>query len=142
MSNVTADPSGLDMTRLPQRLGIRPADVASLKHDAVRVGDRLWAATVIDDAGKLIRKHVADHHRAKPLDKVAFGNLTSVCTSLEAATRDPKSGKPAFDWQRIGDARYNMLVFLSNLGDAAYRPYGGGIAGPGVDLRCALVGGW
>src|SRR5262249_52823372 len=49
-----------------------------------------------------------------PLDKVAIGNLTTVCTSLESATLDPKTNVPKFDWQRIGDGRYNMLVWFSN----------------------------
>jgi selenocysteine-specific elongation factor len=62
---------GVDVTRLAQRLGIRPVDAAAMKHGAVRVGDRLWVPSVIDDAEKLIRKHVADHHRQKPLEKGA-----------------------------------------------------------------------
>lgn len=49
-----------------------------------------------------------------PMNMVKFGNLTKVCTSLEAATRDPATGKSTFDWQRDGDARYNMLVYLNN----------------------------
>ncbi|MCK6545664.1 zinc-dependent metalloprotease [Myxococcota bacterium] len=59
-----------------------------------------------------------------PLDKIAFGNLTTVCTSLEAATRDPETGVPAFDWQRIGDARYNMLVWLNNPQFSPWAGYG------------------
>lgn len=51
---------------------------------------------------------------ANPLEKVALGNLTKVCTSIEAATRDPQTGASTFEWQRIGDGRYNMLVWLSN----------------------------
>jgi selenocysteine-specific elongation factor len=75
--------AGLDVNRLAQRLGIRPSDAAALKHGAVRVGDRLWASSVIDDAEKLIRKHVADHHRQKPLEKGAPVN------ELRAKTRVP-----------------------------------------------------
>ena len=66
-----AGASGVDVARLPQRLGLRPPDVANLKHGAVRVGDRLWASSVIDDAEKLIKKQVAEHHRQKPLEKGA-----------------------------------------------------------------------
>jgi selenocysteine-specific elongation factor len=63
--------AGLDVTRLPQRLGIRPADAAALKPPGTRVANRAWAASVVDDAEKLIRKHVAEHHRTKPLEKGA-----------------------------------------------------------------------
>ena len=63
--------AGAEIKRLPQRLGIKPSAIASLKTIGVQVADRLWAASVIDDAGKLIRKHVAEHHRAKPLEKGA-----------------------------------------------------------------------
>jgi hypothetical protein len=49
-----------------------------------------------------------------PLAKVGLGNLTRVCTSLENASRDPMTGKTAFDWQRIGDSRYSMVVWFSN----------------------------
>lgn len=60
----------------------------------------------------------------KPLDKVAFGNLMQVCTSLEAATRDPATGKSAFDWQREGDARVSMLVYLNNPQRSGWGGYG------------------
>jgi selenocysteine-specific elongation factor len=63
--------AGVDIRQLPQRLGIRPADVGGLKAAGMLVGNRLWAPSVIDNAGKLIRKHVAEHHRVKPLDKGA-----------------------------------------------------------------------
>jgi selenocysteine-specific elongation factor len=68
---VESGTAGLHVERLPQRLGLPPAHVASLKHDGVRVGDHIWAPSVVDDAAKLIRKHVADHHRQKPLEKGA-----------------------------------------------------------------------
>jgi selenocysteine-specific elongation factor len=77
--------AGLDIERLPQRLGIRPSEVPSLKHAGTRVGDRLLASSVIDEAGKLIRKHVADHHRTKPLDKGAPIN------ELRARVRVPEA---------------------------------------------------
>lgn len=57
-----------------------------------------------------------------PLSLVKFGNLTKVCTSLEAATVDPDTGFSAFDWQRIGDNRYNMVVWLNN---PQMSPWGG-----------------
>jgi selenocysteine-specific elongation factor len=77
--------AGLDVRGLPQRLGLRPADAAAIKHGAVRVGDRLWASSVIDDAEKLIRKHVAEHHRQKPLEKGAPIN------ELRAKVRIPEA---------------------------------------------------
>ena len=80
---VESGTAGVDANRLAQRLGIRPSDAAALKHGAVRVGERLWASSVIDDAEKLIRKHVADHHRQKPLEKGAPVN------ELRAKTRVP-----------------------------------------------------
>ena len=80
-----AGAAGVDINRLPQRLGMRPVDVATLKHGAVRVGDRLWATSVIDDAEKLIRKHVAEHHRQRPLEKGAPVN------DLRARARIPEA---------------------------------------------------
>jgi selenocysteine-specific elongation factor len=77
--------AGAGVQRLPQRLGIKPAAVGSLKPSGVRVGDRLWASSVIDDAGKLIRKHVAEHHRTKPLEKGAPIN------ELRAKARVPEA---------------------------------------------------
>jgi hypothetical protein len=61
---------------------------------------------------------------ANPMEKIGIGNLEKVCTSLEAATRDPETGKPAFDWQRIGDARYKMLVWLANPQMSGWGGYG------------------
>ena len=78
-----AGAAGIDVNQLPQRLGMPPADVASLRHGAVRVGDRLWAPSVIDEAEKLIKKNVADYHRQKPLEKGAPIN------DLRARTRVP-----------------------------------------------------
>ncbi|MEQ8275878.1 MAG: zinc-dependent metalloprotease [Deltaproteobacteria bacterium] len=46
--------------------------------------------------------------------KVGLGNLRVTCTSLEAATIDPMTGDSAFSWQRHGDGRYSMLVWLNN----------------------------
>jgi hypothetical protein len=53
---------------------------------------------------------------------VGFGNLTKVCTSLEAATLDPNTGISEFSWQRIGDPRYSMVVWLNN---PQMSPWGG-----------------
>jgi len=67
--------SGVPIGRLAQRLGVWPAAVdeliAALKTEVVHVGGRLWSADVPDELRKLIRKLVADHHRARPLDKGA-----------------------------------------------------------------------
>lgn len=49
-----------------------------------------------------------------PLNSIAPGNLTTVCTSLEAATRDPSTNVPLFDWQRMGDGRWFMINWLNN----------------------------
>ncbi len=57
------------------------------------------------------------------LDKVGIGNLDKVCSSLEAATRVGHD-QPAFDWQRIGDARFKMVVWLSNPQDSGWGGYG------------------
>jgi len=66
---------GVAIGRLAQRLGVRPTVVdgliGALKNDLVRVGPRVWAKDIADDLGKQIRKLVADHHRARPLDKGA-----------------------------------------------------------------------
>jgi selenocysteine-specific elongation factor len=78
-----AGTSGISIGQLPQRLGRRPADVAVLRSDAVRVGGRVWAAPVIESAEKLIKKLVAEHHRQKPLEKGAPIN------DLRARTRIP-----------------------------------------------------
>ena len=70
-----AGSAGLDLTILPQRLGLKPSDVEplvkTLKSDAVRVGNRIWSSAVAEQASKAIRKQVADHHKAKPLEKGA-----------------------------------------------------------------------
>jgi selenocysteine-specific elongation factor len=67
--------SGIAIDRLAQRLGVWPAAVqdliGALKTEVVRVGGRLWSAEVPDELRKLIRKLVAEHHRARPLDKGA-----------------------------------------------------------------------
>lgn len=57
-------------------------------------------------------------------DKVGLGNLKTVCTSLEAATTDPMTGKSQFEWQRIGDNRYNMVVWLNNPQQSGWGGYG------------------
>lgn len=84
-----AGPLGVDVDRLPQRLGVRPADVdrstATVKAMAVRIGNRLWSSSVVEDAGKAIRKHVAEHHRQRPLDKGAPVN------DLRAKARVPEA---------------------------------------------------
>jgi hypothetical protein len=59
-----------------------------------------------------------------PMDKIAIGNLTTVCTSLEAATRDAKTNIPAFEWQRIGDGRWFMLVWFNNPQDSGWSGLG------------------
>jgi selenocysteine-specific elongation factor len=96
-----AGTAGVDTKRLPQRLGLRPADVAGLKHGAVRVGDRLWVPSVIDDAEKLIRKRVAEHHRQKPLEKGA------PVSELRAGTRVPDA---LFDFVLAGLVEGRKLV--------------------------------
>ncbi|MEO5568542.1 MAG: selenocysteine-specific translation elongation factor [Gemmatimonadaceae bacterium] len=81
--------AGSYIGRLPQRLGIQPREVpaaiASLKTEVTKVGDRLWTSSVLDDASKLIRKHVAEHHRVRPLDKGAPIN------ELRAKARVPEA---------------------------------------------------
>lgn len=55
---------------------------------------------------------------------IGVGNLETVCTSLEAATLDPSTGRSRFQWQRIGDPRYNMVVWLANPQDSPWIGYG------------------
>lgn len=57
------------------------------------------------------------------MDKIGIGNLERVCSSLEAATR-VGTEVPKFDWQRIGDARFKMVVWLSNPQDSGWGGYG------------------
>lgn len=57
-------------------------------------------------------------------DKIGVGNLKNVCTSLEAATLDPMTGESQFTWQRIGDNRYNMVVWLNNPQQSGWGGYG------------------
>lgn len=47
-------------------------------------------------------------------EKVGIGNLRAVCTSLESATTDPMTGDTQFEWQRVGDVRYKMVIWLNN----------------------------
>jgi selenocysteine-specific elongation factor len=87
-----AGAAGAPVSRLPQRLGVRRADIdglaSSLRSDVTRIGGGLWAASAIDDLSKLIKKLVADHHRQKPLEKGAPVN------ELRARARVPE---PLFD---------------------------------------------
>jgi hypothetical protein len=57
-------------------------------------------------------------------DVVGIGNLETVCSSLEQATMDMTTGKSEFEWQRIGDARYNMVVWLNNPQRSPWGGYG------------------
>ena len=66
-------------------------------------------------------------------EHVGIGNLKKVCTSLEAATRDPDTGKSRFEWQRLGDLRHNMLMFLTN-------PQASGWGGLGISNADARTG--
>jgi selenocysteine-specific elongation factor len=81
--------SGVAVARLPQRLGLPPGEVtpviASLKGEVARVGERLWQSDALEDLGKAIRKHVADHHRQVPLDRGAPIN------TLRAKSRAPEA---------------------------------------------------
>ncbi|HET9426338.1 MAG TPA: selenocysteine-specific translation elongation factor [Gemmatimonadaceae bacterium] len=92
-----AGTSGAPVSRLPQRLGIRPRDVdgaiASLRSGVTRVGGRLWASSVIDDLSKLIRKLVAEHHRQKPLDRGAPVNDLRARTRVPAELFDHELGE-------------------------------------------------
>ncbi|NJK88069.1 MAG: hypothetical protein HC923_00880 [Myxococcales bacterium] len=56
--------------------------------------------------------------------KIGIGNLTRVCTSLESATYDRETGKTDFNWQRVGDLRYNFIVWLANPQDSGWGGYG------------------
>jgi selenocysteine-specific elongation factor len=68
-----AGAAGIDRSKLPQRLGVKPAEVdrlvSQLKSTVIRVGSFLWPSEIADRIGKSIRKQVAEHHKAKPLDK-------------------------------------------------------------------------
>lgn len=61
---------------------------------------------------------------ANVADKVGVGNLKNVCTSLEAATIDPMTGESQFSWQRIGDTRYKMVIWLNNPQQSGWGGYG------------------
>jgi len=56
--------------------------------------------------------------------QIGIGNLKRVCTSLESATYDRPTGKSAFDWQRVGDLRHNMIVWLDNPQRSGWGGYG------------------
>ena len=66
---------------------------------------------------------------------IGVGNLKKVCTSLEAATRDSETGAPTFEWQRVGDLRYNMLVFLNNPQESGW----GGLGVGHADARTGQI---
>ncbi len=57
-------------------------------------------------------------------ERLAVGNLRTVCTSLEAATLDLETGQSRFEWQRVGDVRYNMVVWLQNPQQSGWGGYG------------------
>ncbi len=56
--------------------------------------------------------------------KIGIGNLKKVCTSLEAATYDRPTGKSDFHWQRVGDLRNNMIIWLNNPQRSGWGGYG------------------
>jgi hypothetical protein len=56
--------------------------------------------------------------------EIGLGNLRKVCTSLEAATYDRPTGKSDFNWQRVGDLRYNFIVWLNNPQRSGWGGYG------------------
>jgi len=58
-----------------------------------------------------------------PMNSIGIGNIEKVCSSLEAATAVDTT-VPKFDWQRIGDARFKMVVWLSNPQDSGWGGYG------------------
>ena len=55
---------------------------------------------------------------------IGIGNLKQVCSSLESATRDATTGASDFVWQRVGDVRYSMLVWLANPQQSGWGGYG------------------
>lgn len=79
-----------------------------------------------------------------PLDLLGIGNFKNVCTSLENATRDANTGIPGFVWQRIGDSRYKMVVWLNNPQQSGWGGYGpmhsDGRTGEGVSATSFLRG--
>ncbi|MBI2375258.1 MAG: hypothetical protein HYV07_14785 [Deltaproteobacteria bacterium] len=81
-----------------------------------------------DDADRqfAVRRAVCKAHEAcdDPMSMIGLGNLEEVCTSLEAATRDPETGTPAFTWQRIGDVRTKMLIWLNSPQQSGWGGYG------------------
>ena len=66
---------------------------------------------------------------------IGVGNLKKICTSLEAATIDPDTGVARFNWQRIGDVRYNMLVYFNNPQQSGW----GGLGPSNADSRTGEV---
>ncbi|MGF1511376.1 MAG: zinc-dependent metalloprotease [Myxococcota bacterium] len=62
--------------------------------------------------------------RSELEDQIGIGNLEVVCTSLEEATMDPETGISGFEWQRIGDLRHNMVVWLSEPQPAGWLGFG------------------
>ena len=68
-------------------------------------------------------------------EHIGVGNLKTVCTSLEAATRDPQTGASRFTWQRIGDLRHSMIVFFSNPQESGW----GGLGPSNADARTGEV---
>ncbi|MCB9653998.1 MAG: hypothetical protein H6729_07725 [Deltaproteobacteria bacterium] len=57
-------------------------------------------------------------------EHIGLGNLENVCASLYSATLNTATGVAGFDWQRIGDSRYNMIVWLANPQQSGWGGYG------------------
>lgn len=117
-SNMVADLTGKPASSLPRMFEIRDNDcnIDNVKKFVSQNSDFEYAVT----------RAVCTNGVAcdDPMSLIGIGNLESVCTSLEAATRDPDTGLPQFDWQRVGDARFKMVVWLENPQESGWGGYG------------------
>ncbi len=120
-TNMVADLKGVDASQVKDMFQIKPND-CNEDNIVSYVGDQSALLHAV-------RRAVCREGEACPevttgniRDVIGVGNLMKVCTSLEAATMD--LGDQAFSWQRIGDARYNMLVYLNNPQRSPWGGYG------------------
>ena len=118
-SEMVADMMGKSVSEIPEMFQVRD-------NDCNEGNIRNFVTSSSEDLLPVIKRGVcsADEECSNPLDRIGIGNLKKVCTVLENATRDPETRIPAFDWQREGDSKYNMMVWLNNPQQSGWGGYG------------------
>ncbi|MEM9113121.1 MAG: zinc-dependent metalloprotease [Myxococcota bacterium] len=124
---MVADLKGLPETEVMDMFEIRDNDCNEANIIQTVLADRRLVSAVeraVCPQGELCSLPRGDDLADAMALRLGIGNLKRTCTSLEAATKDPITGKSSFDWQRIGDVRHNMVVYLNNPQRSGWGGYG------------------